>query len=220
MNAVWVKSSLSFSNGNCVEVAELPGDSVGVRNSRDPEGPVLKFTQDEWDAFLGGAQLGEFDRFGSTASRPGDADDTPSCSTLASGLGAIGSGRSPARESVQRALLEVALLPQQLQHVARNCRRDVRPHVPCTKRNPSPSSRGLVSVSTGAPLPRSFRPELRVTRAGVSHDPPLLAVINMRLLWLICASAAETTPPTVVTALPSSDDCAGSASRRNRSARD
>ena len=25
MNAVWAKSSLSFSNGNCVEVTELPG---------------------------------------------------------------------------------------------------------------------------------------------------------------------------------------------------
>jgi Domain of unknown function (DUF397) len=66
MKAVWVKSSLSFSNGNCVEVAELPGGSVGVRNSRDPGGPVLEFTQAEWDAFLGGARRGEFDRFGST----------------------------------------------------------------------------------------------------------------------------------------------------------
>jgi len=67
MKAVWVKSSLSFSNGNCVEVAELPGGSVGVRNGRDPDGPVLKFTQAEWDAFLGGARRGDFDRFGSAA---------------------------------------------------------------------------------------------------------------------------------------------------------
>jgi hypothetical protein len=73
MNAVWVKSSLSFSNGNCVEVAELPGGSVGVRNSRDPGGPVLTFTRREWDAFLGGARRGDFDRFGSTAYRPGAA---------------------------------------------------------------------------------------------------------------------------------------------------
>jgi len=73
MHAVWVKSSLSFSNGNCVEVTELPGGSVGVRNSRDPGGPVLRFTREEWDAFLGGVRLGEFDKFGSMASRP-DAD--------------------------------------------------------------------------------------------------------------------------------------------------
>lgn len=67
MNAVWVRSSLSFSNGNCVEVTELPGGSVGVRNSRDPEGPVLAFTRGEWNAFLGGARRGEFDRLGDTA---------------------------------------------------------------------------------------------------------------------------------------------------------
>jgi hypothetical protein len=67
MNAIWVKSSLSFSNGNCVEVANLPGGEIGgeigVRNSRDPEGPVLRFTRGEWDAFVGRARLGEFDRF-------------------------------------------------------------------------------------------------------------------------------------------------------------
>jgi hypothetical protein len=61
----WVKSSLSFANGNCVEVASLPGGEIGVRNSRDAEGAVLRFTPDEWHAFLGGAQNGEFDNFGS-----------------------------------------------------------------------------------------------------------------------------------------------------------
>jgi hypothetical protein len=60
----WVKSSLSFANGNCVEVASLPGRTIGLRNSRDPGGPVLRFTPDEWHAFLGGARNGEFDSFG------------------------------------------------------------------------------------------------------------------------------------------------------------
>ena len=60
----WVKSSLSFSNGNCVEVANLPDGAVGVRNSRDPGGAVLRFTPDEWQAFIGGAHNGEFDTFG------------------------------------------------------------------------------------------------------------------------------------------------------------
>jgi len=59
-----VKSSLSFSNGNCVEVASLPDGGVGVRNSRDSQGLVLRFTSDEWHAFLGGVRNGEFDRFG------------------------------------------------------------------------------------------------------------------------------------------------------------
>ncbi|HEY2287568.1 MAG TPA: DUF397 domain-containing protein [Streptosporangiaceae bacterium] len=61
----WIKSSLSFSNGNCVEVASLPDDGVGVRDSKDSTGPVLRFTPAEWDAFVGGVRNGEFDRFGS-----------------------------------------------------------------------------------------------------------------------------------------------------------
>lgn len=60
----WIKSSLSFCNSNCVEVAGLPGGGVGVRDSKDPDGPVLKFTPGEWQAFVGGARNGEFDRFG------------------------------------------------------------------------------------------------------------------------------------------------------------
>jgi hypothetical protein len=65
----WVKSSLSFSNSNCVEVARLPGGQIGVRDNKDPEGPVLHFTPAEWHAFLGGARNGEFDRFGQAGTR-------------------------------------------------------------------------------------------------------------------------------------------------------
>jgi hypothetical protein len=60
----WVKSSLSFSNGNCVEVADLPDGGVGVRNSRHPEEAILRFTPGEWHAFVGGVHKGEFDSFG------------------------------------------------------------------------------------------------------------------------------------------------------------
>ena len=60
----WTKSSLSYANGNCVEVASLPSGEIGVRNSRDSAGPVLVFTSDEWHAFLGGVRNGEFDSFG------------------------------------------------------------------------------------------------------------------------------------------------------------
>jgi len=45
-------------------VAGLPGGTIGVRNSRDSAGPVLRFTPAEWHAFLGGVRNGEFDRFG------------------------------------------------------------------------------------------------------------------------------------------------------------
>jgi len=61
----WVKSSASFSNGNCVEVTQLADGHVGVRHSQHPEGPVLRYAPAEWHAFLRGARNGEFDRFGS-----------------------------------------------------------------------------------------------------------------------------------------------------------
>lgn len=62
--STWVKSSLSFANGNCVEVSDQPDGTVGVRNSRDHSQGVLRFTSEEWKAFLGGVRLGEFDHFG------------------------------------------------------------------------------------------------------------------------------------------------------------
>ena len=57
----WIKSSLSFSNGNCVEVANPADEQAGVRHGRDTEDPVLRSTPDEWHAFLGGVRNGEFD---------------------------------------------------------------------------------------------------------------------------------------------------------------
>lgn len=62
--AKWIKSSLSYSNSNCVEVADLPGGQIGVRHSKHPAAAVLAFTPGEWDAFLGGVRNGEFDSFG------------------------------------------------------------------------------------------------------------------------------------------------------------
>ncbi len=50
-DAVWRKSSYSGGNGNCVEVATGP-DRVGVRDSKDPTGPVLSFNATSWAAFL------------------------------------------------------------------------------------------------------------------------------------------------------------------------
>jgi hypothetical protein len=60
--AVWLKSSYSGSNGGqCVEVARnLPG-IVAMRDSKDPAGPALVFTPEQWRAFLSDARDGEFD---------------------------------------------------------------------------------------------------------------------------------------------------------------
>jgi hypothetical protein len=60
-NAVWRRSTQSDDDTSaCVEVAVL-SNGYAVRNSTDPDGPVLFFTQAEWDAFVGGAKDGEFD---------------------------------------------------------------------------------------------------------------------------------------------------------------
>jgi hypothetical protein len=57
--AQWQKSSTS-GVGECVEIAHV-GDHVLIRDSKDPGGPVLRYTGAEWKAFVEGVQLGEFD---------------------------------------------------------------------------------------------------------------------------------------------------------------
>jgi hypothetical protein len=58
-NQKWQKSSLSGEAG-CVEVRR-DGSLIRVRDTKDPLGPVLRFTLREWHAFLGGVRNGEFD---------------------------------------------------------------------------------------------------------------------------------------------------------------
>jgi Domain of unknown function (DUF397) len=58
--AMWRKSSRSGANG-CVEVALDPSE-VAVRDSKDQDGPVLRFNAHEWEAFLAGVRNGEFEQ--------------------------------------------------------------------------------------------------------------------------------------------------------------
>lgn len=57
----WRKSSYSGTAGNCIEVAELDRGARAVRDSKDPAGPALTFTADEWSAFAARMGAGEFD---------------------------------------------------------------------------------------------------------------------------------------------------------------
>jgi hypothetical protein len=54
LSVTWTKSRHSNPNGNCVEMARLPGGDVAVRNSRYPGGPALIFTRSVITAFLTG----------------------------------------------------------------------------------------------------------------------------------------------------------------------
>lgn len=57
----WTRAEGCADGGNCVEVRHTQ-DEVLVRSSEDGEdGPVLRFTYEEWDAFLDGVINGEFD---------------------------------------------------------------------------------------------------------------------------------------------------------------
>jgi hypothetical protein len=47
-------------SGGCVGVAALPDGGVALRDTKVADGPVLTFTAEEWDAFLGGVAAGEF----------------------------------------------------------------------------------------------------------------------------------------------------------------
>lgn len=59
---VTYKISSFCSLGECVEVGRLPGGSVSVRDTKDPERRAsLVFSRDEWDAFVKGVKAGEFD---------------------------------------------------------------------------------------------------------------------------------------------------------------
>jgi hypothetical protein len=63
--ATWRKSSNSNgTGGSCVEIAELTDPAsehqIAVRDSKNPNGPVLAFTSREWHAFTAGIKAGEF----------------------------------------------------------------------------------------------------------------------------------------------------------------
>jgi hypothetical protein len=53
----WRKSSASMSDGHCAEVAALPAGTVAVRDTTDREGPVLRFGAEAWRAFAARVKL-------------------------------------------------------------------------------------------------------------------------------------------------------------------
>jgi predicted secreted Zn-dependent protease len=59
-NSLTWHTALSCDGGACVEVA-ADRDTVLIRNSRQPGGPLLEYTPEEWHEFVSGVKKGDFD---------------------------------------------------------------------------------------------------------------------------------------------------------------
>jgi hypothetical protein len=57
----WRKARRSVGDGACIELAPAAAGMIAMRDSKDPDGPVLMYTRAELHAFLDGAKNGEFD---------------------------------------------------------------------------------------------------------------------------------------------------------------
>ena len=60
LSRAWATSSYSNSDGdNCVQVRRAGLAGVQVRDSKDPDGPVLTFTAAQWHAFTTAIKNGD-----------------------------------------------------------------------------------------------------------------------------------------------------------------
>jgi hypothetical protein len=58
----WRKSSRSYGNGACIEVAGPLAERIQVRDSMNPQGPALLVSPVEWASFLGHIRGGKLPR--------------------------------------------------------------------------------------------------------------------------------------------------------------
>ncbi|MGH3545840.1 MAG: DUF397 domain-containing protein [Mycobacteriales bacterium] len=48
----WRKSSSCIGGSQCIEVANVAEGLIGVRDSKDRQGPVLTFSAQQWQGFV------------------------------------------------------------------------------------------------------------------------------------------------------------------------
>ncbi|SFF91592.1 protein of unknown function [Actinacidiphila alni] len=60
LRTAWRKSSYSNHQSACVEVSNFGQETIAFRDSKDPDGPVLKFTRTEAAVFFAAVAAGEF----------------------------------------------------------------------------------------------------------------------------------------------------------------
>lgn len=53
----WRRSSWSYGTGNCLEIVAL-GQRVVVRDSKDPQGALLRINPAQWNDFVAGVRSG------------------------------------------------------------------------------------------------------------------------------------------------------------------
>jgi predicted secreted Zn-dependent protease len=59
VNLAW-QVSRTCDGGQCIGVARR-GDAVLIGNTSNPQAPFSEFTVSEWEQFLAGVKLGDFD---------------------------------------------------------------------------------------------------------------------------------------------------------------
>jgi hypothetical protein len=60
-NPTWRKSSFSGPQGDCVQLAALDNDEIGLRDSKLADAsPVLHLTRDQFKGLVAGVKAGEF----------------------------------------------------------------------------------------------------------------------------------------------------------------
>jgi len=62
LETAWRRSSLCDINGSCVEIGQLPGGQIGIRDGKiGAASPVLAFSPESFRAFVSGVAAGQFD---------------------------------------------------------------------------------------------------------------------------------------------------------------
>jgi hypothetical protein len=52
--------AVACNGGECIRVAPQ-GDQIVIGDSKNPDGPVLTYSRNEWHAFVDGIRQGDFD---------------------------------------------------------------------------------------------------------------------------------------------------------------
>ncbi len=100
----WRKARRSMDNGHCVEVAEAADGMIVIRNSKNPRSPVVRYTADEWNAFLVRAKNGEFDNNQNVQATETDVKDQFGTANLRAFLRGLISAATESDETLSRHL--------------------------------------------------------------------------------------------------------------------